>query len=373
MEELRPTKIPTRDYQSFSSTPWPLWDTLYARKSHRKYLPYELDKDLVGELEQVVALACGARGAGKGSLKVVKEPAAVRDVRERAYKGMVGKINVWLIRAPVAAFLVMDVPRSDVKADRPAGLPRTTMAVEDAVLWLTEKGLATCWLGGVNEDKVASGLGLGSGQGVPAIISIGGQVGRPGAATYSAFAERTMSRRRKPVSGFAFDETTGTPYSPGDLAGLSFSAAGDGVRGLLERLIKGEPAGEAARAPLPLAIDACLEAARVAPSGGNAQPWLFVVVRDPGRLERLAGLCGADRSWEAALVALSEVKKFETVLLDKPFWMIDVPIALSHVTLAAVSMGYLPQVYVDGIDEAAACAEVAAGPKVRAVGVVRLS
>ena len=40
------------------------------------------------------------------------------------------------------------------------------------------------------------------------------------------------------------------------------------------------------------AIDRCLEAARLAPSACNAQPWSFVVVDQPGRAAEIAPWAG---------------------------------------------------------------------------------
>lgn len=51
-------------------------------------------------------------------------------------------------------------------------------------------------------------------------------------------------------------------------------------------------------------VAACLEAGNQAPSGGNIQPWQFLVVRDMDRRERLAAIYGAAYvRYEAALLA----------------------------------------------------------------------
>ena len=107
-------------------------------------------------------------------------------------------------------------------------------------------------------------------------------------------------------------------------------------------------------ASIDLAVDACLESARIAPSAGNSQPWFFVVVRERERLSRLAECCGAleglaDR--KAAIVALGRPNRLQQMMLDRPFWMIDLPIALSHITLLAASMGFAPALALDVIDE----------------------
>jgi hypothetical protein len=183
-----------------------------------------------------------------------------------------------------------------------------------------------------------------------------------------------MSRRRKQLPQIACEERYGTPYASPDLHGSRFEAAEVGVAGLLEAA-SGEGLSPArAQAPMDLAVDACLEAARIAPSGSNAQPWMFVVVRDRERIERLSVLCGpADLARRpAAIVALGRPSNLQTKMLDRPFWMIDVPIAVGHITLLAASMGFVPALALDGIDEAAISSLVEAPGGLRPVAVIGL-
>ncbi|HEY5503343.1 MAG TPA: nitroreductase family protein [Candidatus Anoxymicrobiaceae bacterium] len=374
MEDLKPTKTPTRDYQSFSETRWAVLDTMYARRSHRKYKPTVLDDDLCSELADLTGRACAARGAPAGSVLPVTGSAEVKALKSRAYRGISGVINIWLARAPLAGFLVLAVDEADMKADRPSILPRAVMAAEDVVLWLAEKGIGTCWLGGVNAREVRTTMGL-AGVGIPAVISAGEGALPAGPASYGGMAYRRMSRRRKQLSQIACAERVGTPYQAGDLQGSRFEAADVGVGGLLEAVSGQGPATARAQAPMDLAVDACLEAARIAPSGSNAQPWVFVVVRDRERLARLAESCGsvsdmAERP--ATIVAMGRPSNIQTKMLDRPFWMIDVPIAVSHITLLAASMGFLPALALDGIDEAAISRLVEAPGGLRPVAVIGL-
>lgn len=353
MEQSKPTKAPTRDYQAFSGTPWELWDTLYARRSHRKYLPLELDEETASGLRSVVELACEARGAPADSIVVVTDPDKVAEVRKRAYKGLSGKINIWLLRAPLAAELVMNLPASDVHAHRPVDLPKTVMAIEDAVLWLTERGLGTCWLAGVNEREVKGAAGLAAEQAVSAIISVGKPaIQTPKTASYGGISYRMMSRRRKPLARIACEERASVPYEAPDMPEGRFSAVEGDVETLLERLRDNSAAPAEVSEFLDLMIDACLEAGRVAPSANNSQPWLFVVVRDRDRLAELSGLCSMTDGFagRAAVIAAGLSRRIER-LMEKPFWDIDVPIAMSHVSLMAASMGCMPSVITDGIDE----------------------
>jgi nitroreductase len=374
MDEAKPTKAPTRDYQALSGSPWQLWDTLYARRSHRKYLPMELDHGAASDLLSVAGLACEARGASPESIMVVTEPEKVAEVKRRAYKGLVGKINIWLGRAPLAAVLVLNLPAADVRSSRPVELMKAVMAAEDVVLWLTERGLGTCWLAGVSEREIMSATGLSNERAVPVIIVVGKPaLEKPKTASFGGVSYQMMSRRRKPLGRIAAFENATVPYQAGVLRPEGFSAVQGDVTALLE-LLRDRKAGLTdAPPPLDLTIDACLEAGRVAPSANNSQPWLFVVVREKDRLFDLSGLCSISGGFarQAAIVVAGQRRRIES-LIEKPFWAIDVPIAMSHVSLMAVSLGHAPSVLTEGIDEAGT-SKLARLPKgMRVAGVIGL-
>lgn len=352
MEQAGSTRAPSRDYQSLSGTGWSIMDTLYSRRSHRRYLPGEDGFSHAGDLSRLLDLACRCRGAQPGGIRLISDPPVVESLKSAAYRGLGAKINMWLPRSPLKAFLVLDLESADVKAERPSGLPRAVMALEDAVLWLTERGLATCWLAGVNEREIMKVLKMDAGRSVPAVISVGNPAPPPGKLTgYSRLAYRALSCRRKPLSGIARTEDSNIPYSAAEFEPGSFDADSRGVEGLLSSIEASNPAS--LPAPLALAVDACLEGARVAPSGNNAQDWLFVVIRDRVRLSRLEKLCepGRNHPWQAAVVAAGASLKLERLFFNRPFWMIDTPIAISHLTLVAASAGYRVDTCLDGIDE----------------------
>ncbi|MDI6832057.1 MAG: nitroreductase family protein [Actinomycetota bacterium] len=369
---MEQTKTATRDYRSYSDTPWGLWEVLYARRSHRKYLPGDYTQAFFGSLEETVDLALSTRGAVEGSVMVVTDPGKVERIKKRIHKGTQGKINLWLNRSPVAGFLALAVAREDVRSERPRELPLAAMAVEDVVLWLTEAGQGTCWLGGLNQKEVGTALGLGRETYVSAVIPFGKPKPRVKAMDMDHMLYRQISRKRKPLSDIAYLETMDNPYSVRELSREPFSApAVQDVAGLLRQL--GEKRESDPGVPLDLALDACFEAARIAPSAGNTQQWHFIGVRREDTLEKLARACGVDVAWQAAVVGVADPdRSYLYEMLEKPFWMIDVPIALSQMSLMAVSMGFGVDVCVDGVDEAGINGLVGLEPPLRTVGVLGL-
>jgi len=125
------------------------------------------------------------------------------------------------------------------------------------------------------------------------------------------------------------------------------------VRGYLDKPVEREK------------LDYCLEAARLAPSACNSQPWHFVIVDEPTLRQQLAGATFGKMfsfnhfSMQApVLIAIVSEKqkvfaKFAEVVKKKDFHSMDVGIAAEHFCLAAAEVG-LGTCMLGWFDEAAA-------------------
>ena len=84
-----------------------------------------------------------------------------------------------------------------------------------------------------------------------------------------------------------------------------------------------------------------LEAARLAPSANNSQVWRFFLTRQRPEITWLASLANKPSFLSAPLilVAMAEPWIIGTRGKEQPFFMIDVPIALSHIILKSVEYG----------------------------------
>jgi nitroreductase len=74
-------------------------------------------------------------------------------------------------------------------------------------------------------------------------------------------------------------------------------------------------------------LNQILEAARLAPSGGNRQPWHFIVVKDPEKKRRL-GIPGWAQEAPVVIVGCTEASS-----------QTDIAIAFEHIILAAANFG----------------------------------
>lgn len=93
----------------------------------------------------------------------------------------------------------------------------------------------------------------------------------------------------------------------------------------------------------------CLEAARLAPSACNSQPWKFVVVDQPdlkGQMAEAAAGMGMNRfATEAPVIVAVVLDKMNltarigSVIKDKEYSLLDVGIVVEHFCLQAAELG----------------------------------
>jgi len=204
---------------------------IFLRKSRRSFIPGRPVAD--DQLERLERLGRDFRPFPDARFKVVREsPGPVL----RGLVGGYGRIT----GAPAYAVMI----GTALAPDAPA---RVGYTGEGLILEATALGLGTCWVSGMFRDgKVRSRVSLSADERVFAVTPLG-------------VGERDFSLKEK----------------------LYIWAAGSRKRKPREDLIEGSP-------PRPWQ-DLAIEAARLAPSARNRQPWRFVlapdsitVLRDPG-------------------------------------------------------------------------------------------
>jgi len=84
-----------------------------------------------------------------------------------------------------------------------------------------------------------------------------------------------------------------------------------------------------------------LEAARLAPSANNGQPWKFVIVKDRKKRQELTQAAnGQAFVGEAPIIIAAVATNVEHVMTcGVPSYAVDLTIAVDHMTLAAVDEG----------------------------------
>ncbi len=165
------------------------------------------------------------------------------------------------------------------------------VAIEKAILFCTEKGLGTCWLGGLfKRDELSTAITVGKDEVIPAIVAVG--TPQNGKRFLDSFMRRVVSAdKRKPHSDIFSSGEFGKP--------LAFDAT-----------FANEPLGVA------------LEMVRIAPSGSNKQPWKIV-------------------KSENNIHFFVEHLPATTKLLGFSMQLLDIGIAISHFELAAAELGLI--------------------------------
>jgi nitroreductase len=84
-----------------------------------------------------------------------------------------------------------------------------------------------------------------------------------------------------------------------------------------------------------------LEAARLAPSGGNRQQWKFVVVKDAEKRKQLSKAANGQAHVAEAPVVIAGVATApgNMMMCGVPGYPVDLAIAIDHMTLAAIDEG----------------------------------
>jgi len=186
--------------------------------------------------------------------------------------------------------------------EKPLFMLNMGFCMEQMILFATQHGLGTCWVGGMfTEERIGAFLGLEKGERVIVLTPLG----YPDTSFYGRVAHDIIELgamnfgRRKPLEQIAFGPEWDSPLETED-------------KELLE----------------------ALECARLSPSWANTQPWRFLVT-------------GKE------IIAVADAKgRYSSVRDGKHYYRLDVGIAMAHFFLAAKEMGWSGSWQVTGFDPA---------------------
>lgn len=168
-------------------------DLCAKRQSTRKYAAREIPREVLERCLEAARLAPSACNSQPWYFIVVDDKKLKDELSDNAFSGAYS-MNAF---AKSAAVLVVVVTKRSTYAARIAGFFKGTqyalidigIACEHLVLQAAEEGVGSCWLGWFNEKTVKQTLGLGMGDKVDIIISLG----------YSAEGVELRKKLRKPL------------------------------------------------------------------------------------------------------------------------------------------------------------------------------
>ncbi len=206
--------------------------------------------------------------------------------------------------------------------EKPLFMLNMGFRMEQMILFATQQGLGTCWVGGMfTEERIGAFLGLDKGERVIVLTPLGyPDTSFYGRVTHDVIELGAMNfGRRKPLKQIAFGPEWGSPLETED-------------KELLE----------------------VLECARLAPSWANTQPWRFLVS-------------------ETEVIAVADARgRYSAVRDGKHYYRLDVGIAMSHFFLATREMGWRGSWQVTGFDPAQVAKEHAIPAGYEVLGIYRI-
>jgi Putative TM nitroreductase len=210
-------------------------DAIRMRRSVRNYQPVPLTGEHAAVLEEAIVPSALGPFGGRCRLRLLRPSPEHPD----ALKGLTGLLGTYGFINDAQAFVVGAVGTA------PHALEDFGYLMEGVVLKASAIGVASCWLGGAfRKSRFASVMGLERGECVPAVVSLGYDLGRKRLLIDAAIERHHCYRQeRQTWSSMFFGEST---------FGLPLEQAAAGVY-----------------------VDA-LEAVRLAPSSCNTQTWRIV-------------------------------------------------------------------------------------------------
>jgi nitroreductase len=185
----------------------PLMELLLRRRSYRKYDARPAPEEAVGYV-----LGCARRfqercGFAAPRIAAVPRGPAFERVIRAATRGLVGMVNPWLSSTRASHLLLCAVVypgQGGGPGTEPRGrslelvLEQAAMTMQIAVLAATEVGCATCWLAGINHERVEEAHQLDDGARLIAISTLGRPPERMG-FSWDAIGHHLISKRRRPL------------------------------------------------------------------------------------------------------------------------------------------------------------------------------
>jgi nitroreductase len=148
-----------------------VYECIKTRRSVRKYKDIEVPWDLIGKI-----LEAGKSAPSSGNIQNWKF-IVIRDKGARQEIAQFCANQQWVANAPVIIVVVGDVDKAKrfygIRGERLYSSQNCAAATENMLLMAHALGLGACWIGAIEEDKVASALTLPDGIRPQSIITIG--------------------------------------------------------------------------------------------------------------------------------------------------------------------------------------------------------
>ena len=340
------------------SNPANLMEIIRTRRSVRRYDGAKVSSEVIRNTAQVLNHAPGFGGSRCWRFYLVQDKNPLSRFAAAALSGLKAKINPWLAAPGIPAFIAAcaDPDKSGRKGDKHFYLADTSIAMEYLVLSACENNLGTCWIGAFDEQPIRRVLGLHKHIRIVAISPLGYPFRREPspldlAAQYDRYGIRAMHKKRLLMEEILFLNEYGNKHNLPPVGARHASPLHESgkqsakvILGLMQKIKFADSFTPKPVEPEKTAL--LIEAARLAPSASNAQPWRFILVEGKKQREALEaaaydenGLPVPFTSAPMVIAAVAVVGFGRERGREQPYFLIDVPIAITHILLMASALG----------------------------------
>lgn len=182
-------------------TTTPLMRLLLRRRSVRKYDSRPATQAQVDYVEGCVRAFCKRMGFTSPRITIVGRGEAFDAVVRGATSGLLGKINPWLPFTKASHLVLCSTvyPSDGSRGGTERAIAEASMAMQVAVLAATEQGLSTCWMAGIDHERVERAHELPDGSTLIAISTLGFGPKRM-RVSWDTVAYHLVSKRRRPLA-----------------------------------------------------------------------------------------------------------------------------------------------------------------------------
>ncbi|MFA6451800.1 MAG: nitroreductase family protein [bacterium] len=336
-----------------------LIEIIRHRRSVRKFDPAPVTAEDIAPAAKAALRSPTCGKASSWNIHVFLEPKLKERLRRAVLAGIKGRVNTWMSQSDIPAMVCVTAApdKAPRKGDKPFYLLESAIAFENFALAARAAGLGTCWIGAFNEAPIIHALELDPGSRVVAVSPLGRPYMRPLSpldlsGQYDRITRKRLHESRRPLTDIVFSGRQSSapewPLTPDQeaLSGRRTADMGqsDIIPGLLSEM---EFVTAFAKKDVEEAkLNWIFEAARLAPSASNSQVWRFVAIRDKTQLKELECAAHNENGFQVpfseapvTIALMAEQWVMRARGDEQPYFMIDVPIALSHMLLMATELG----------------------------------
>lgn len=177
----------------------PLMQLVAQRRSVRNYGATPAKNEHVRYIETCTQTFMTRMGFGAPRICILPRGQAFDAVQKAATSGLVGKVSPWFMVTKASHIIVCGVIYPSAKPqDIENAIIQAAMTMHVAVMAATECGLGTCWMAGIQHERIEKAYEMPDNAKVLAISPLGFPPETMG-LSWDNIAKRLVSSRRKPL------------------------------------------------------------------------------------------------------------------------------------------------------------------------------